>query len=226
MAELEIASLFESLSADSRRCAPVTASSIRRRGDRRRATVRAMATGSTVVLVGATAGTAVAVDHASGRALLRTGTMSAAHHPHPRPVPSPVPATHHERVLIHKLHLARKRLHREQAERVRLHQRHRAGNIGDARFQRRLDGMNSRIAATREHIARLRARLDRAEAQSAAARPAAAPSPTSGTGTAQCLRATVAGSAAPTPVATSVTCGAYVGPGLATPIPSASPTPK
>jgi hypothetical protein len=230
MAESEIASMLEALAADTHRCAPVTASVIRRRGDRRRVAVRAMASASTVALVGATAGTAYAVDHGSGRASLHTGTMAAGHHPSPRPVPAPVPATRHERVLVHKLHVAHKRLHHERADRVRLHAAHRAGDIGDTHFQQRLAQLNNRIAATREHIASLRARLDHALAQSAAARPAVAPNAATGRGTVQCQDATSPGSAAPTPVPsptpTSVTCDTESGPGTAVPTPSPSPTSK
>lgn len=57
----DIAVLLEALESDSARCPVHPSSAIRRRGDRRRTAVRVAATGGTVALVGATAGTAFAV---------------------------------------------------------------------------------------------------------------------------------------------------------------------
>jgi hypothetical protein len=59
----EIGPALEMLQADTARCSPLTAAVVRRRGDRRRTTVRIAASGATVTLVGATAGTAFAVAH-------------------------------------------------------------------------------------------------------------------------------------------------------------------
>ena len=59
----DIARALEALAEDSKRCAPSSASAIRRRGDHRRVAMRAAATGATMTVVGATAGTAVAVAH-------------------------------------------------------------------------------------------------------------------------------------------------------------------
>jgi hypothetical protein len=57
----DIAAALEALASDSARRPIHPVSAIRRRGDRRRTTVRVAATAGTVVFVGATAGTAYAV---------------------------------------------------------------------------------------------------------------------------------------------------------------------
>jgi hypothetical protein len=57
----DITRVLQALETDSVRCPVHPASAIRRRGDRRRVTVRVAATGGTVALVGVSAGTAFAV---------------------------------------------------------------------------------------------------------------------------------------------------------------------
>ena len=83
MAE-EIARALEALAADSNRWTPSSAAAVRRRGDHRRVAMRAAATGATMTVVGATAGTAAAVADKSPSArggIEVTGSAS----PSPRP---------------------------------------------------------------------------------------------------------------------------------------------
>jgi hypothetical protein len=84
----DISAALHSLVADSGRCAAPPATTIRRRGDRRRTAVRVGATGGTIALVGATAGTAFAVAgqpaHHPGRVKIGIAGQSTS-------TPSPVP---------------------------------------------------------------------------------------------------------------------------------------
>jgi hypothetical protein len=78
----DITRLFETLAVDSDRCGVQPVASVRRRGDRRRTAVRVAATGSTVVVVGATAGAGYALAQGSGNpASQHVGfaTTSSAH---------------------------------------------------------------------------------------------------------------------------------------------------
>jgi hypothetical protein len=84
----DIARALEALAQDSNRCAPTSASAIRRRGDHRRVAMRAAATGATMTVVGATAGTAVAAHQtSSGDSRL---TISGSPSPSSSPSPAPV----------------------------------------------------------------------------------------------------------------------------------------
>lgn len=83
----EIARALEALAADSNRWTPSSAAAVRRRGDHRRVAMRAAATGATMTVVGATAGTAAAIAGQSPSAsggIEVTGSAS----PSPRPVPA------------------------------------------------------------------------------------------------------------------------------------------
>ncbi|HEX3824041.1 MAG TPA: hypothetical protein VHV79_06225 [Mycobacteriales bacterium] len=82
---------LEALALDTNRCSQWSATAVRRRGDRRRTTSRLAATGVTVTLVGATAGTAFAVaqqpagPHGS---VSPAGQASQSQSQSPAPVPS------------------------------------------------------------------------------------------------------------------------------------------
>lgn len=229
MAEFEVAALLESLAADTGRCAPVTASSVRRRGDRRRVAVRAMAGASTVALVGATAGTAYAVDRGTGRASLHTGVVAG------QQTRSPAPAPPHHRLhqLRRQMAAARAALQADRARLDRLHARHDAGTLGGTEYQKDLKSVHQNIARERERIQVLRAKI-RHQKKMAATVPAAVPAPTTspiptptptGVETAVCSapaasptpgrgnRGSVGSSTpTPTPTPTSITCDSAAAP--------------
>jgi uncharacterized membrane protein len=234
MADIEIAPILASLAADSHRCAPVAASVIRRRGDRRRVMVRAVATGSSIALVGATAGTAYAVGAGSGPESLRTpaaGQQTAT--------PAPVSPHHRLRELRRRLHAVRARLREDQNKLARLKALHRAGQIDGAAYQRALKARHQHIAHDRERIQVLQAKI-RAAQQSAGPGPSTdpraltpSPSPTTGYGYVQCVSSGpvrirrnhrighggATGASAPTPLPTATTCDTD-----SAPVPTSSPT--
>jgi hypothetical protein len=156
MADVEIPTVLEALAADARRCAPVAAASVRRRGDRRRVAVRAMASGSALVVVSATAGTAYAVDH-NPRGISVVTSASSDKHPKPAPVanpsptatPAPIPTRHH---LHHQLQRERARLALHRHRRQELHSRHQAGGVSGTRYTDRLKTLNAKIARDKARI--------------------------------------------------------------------------